>query len=141
MKTLSRALAAAGAAALLTAFSVAAPASAASTITAPDEGELLGDGAAVTLSITFECDAGQDANVFAEIAQAIDDDRIASGNGFAAPVDCTGAEQSVEVSVLASGGFFAFTEGTAVARVFLATCTVGACEQVSSTAELELVDD
>ncbi|AUI52020.1 hypothetical protein [Arthrobacter crystallopoietes] len=141
MKTMFRALAAAGAAALLTAFSVAAPASAAGTITAPDEGALLGDGAAVILSITYECDTGQNANVFAEIAQTIDDERVATGNGFAAPVDCTGTEQSVEVSVLASGGFFAFAEGTAVARIFLATCTIGACEQVTATAELELVDD
>jgi hypothetical protein len=141
MKTMSRALAAAGAAALLTAFSVASPASAAGTLTAPEEGELLGDGAAVTLSITYECDTGQNANVFAEIAQSIDDDRVATGNGFAAPVDCTGTEQSVEVSVLASGGYFAFAEGTAVARIFLATCSMNTCEQVTATAELELVDD
>jgi hypothetical protein len=134
MKTLSRSCVAAGAAALLTAF---AGTSAAYALDAPlpDTGTLMADGAAVTVSLTFDCATGSTADVFAFASQAVGHGNLATGNGFSSAVACGNGMETVDVAVLGSG-HFAFTEGTAAVQVVLTSCTTEMCEQGFATGEV-----
>ena len=104
MKTLSRTFTVAGFATLLTAFVGATAAQAASSAILPDEGTLLGDGAGVSISVDFDCDAGWSANVWVEAAQRTSGDKVATGMGYSTTVDCAAGEESVDVVLLAGAG-------------------------------------
>jgi hypothetical protein len=138
MKTLSRTCSAAGFAALL-AFAGTAAAHAAS-VTVPDEGTLLADGAGATVSVSFECSSGSTINIFVDAAQTVDDNRVATGNGFSSTADCNGAEDSLDVTFLAAGDYVAFEEGTAAIRVVLISCDTQTCEQIIEAGEVDLTE-
>jgi hypothetical protein len=119
----------AAAAAMLGLLAGAAPAGAAATSAASDltvrlsdEGTLLAHGAAASVVVTFTCPAGQTYNIFVELSQAVRDGRAASGNGFAGPASCSGREQTEDLLLLASGGFYSFREGEAAGRVSVSVC-------------------
>jgi hypothetical protein len=139
MKTLSRSCVVAGAAALLTAF---AGTTAAYALDAPlpDEGTLMADGAAVTLSLTFDCETGATADAFVFVSQNVDGAHVATGNGFSSSASCGDGEETVDVAVLTTG-HYAFTEGTAAVQVILTSCTTDACEQGFTTGEVRFEDE
>jgi hypothetical protein len=139
MKTLSRSCAVAGAAALLTAFAGTTAAYAAS-VTVPDQGTLLADGAGVKLSVTFDCDSGWNADVFVNAAQKVGSHHAATGIAFSPAVACADGEETVDLTVLASGNF-AFTEGDAAVEVTVATCDPMTCELTTAVGEVRFEDD
>ncbi|NKX50881.1 hypothetical protein HER39_09940 [Arthrobacter deserti] len=118
----------------------AAAAAADPTIELPDSGDLLADGAGASVTVTFQCEAGQSYNMFVELSQAVGEGRTASGAGFAGPGTCTGNAQTEELLVLAGGGFFAFRDGDAVARTSLSVCPSEQqmCSQAMDSGVLEL---
>lgn len=129
MKTLSRTFAVAGCTALFTAVAGATAAHAASVIV-PETGTLLAGGAGASFSVTFDCDAGQDADVFVRVAQKVGDQHAATGAGFSDIVTCADGAETAETAVLAAGDF-AFTEGDALVEISLTTCDTVTCEVVT----------
>lgn len=140
MKTLSRTCTVAGFATLVTAFAGATAAHAAS-VTLPADGTLLGDGAGVSVSVSFECDADWVANVWVEAAQRVHGNRVATGMGYSESVDCSDGTGSVDVVLLAAGDYLAFTEGQAVVRVSLSTCSPESCEQDVAAGVIRFEDE
>ncbi|GLB68205.1 hypothetical protein [Arthrobacter mangrovi] len=138
MKTLSRTCSAAGFAALL-AFAGTAAANAA-TITVPDTGTLLADGAGATVSVSYTCSSGSTVSIFLDAAQTVGGNRVATGNGFSSTADCTGGTDSLDVTFLAAGDFVAFEEGTAAIRVVLISCDTQTCEQAIEAGEVDLTE-
>jgi hypothetical protein len=115
------------------------PAAAGLTIQLPDRGELLADGAGATVTVTFQCEAGQSYNVFVELSQAVQGGRTASGVGFAGPATCTGNAQTEDLLLMAAGGFYAFRSGDAVARASVSVCpNEQLCSQSMDSGVLEL---
>jgi hypothetical protein len=135
MKTLFRTLTAVGGAALFLASTgaAAAPAAPATSVTVPEEGTLVADGAGVSLSVTFKCRAGWSAGVSAQAAQAVQDDRLATGGSFPSDVDCVGGEQTTQITVMGAGDF-AFTDGEALVGLSLYSCNAAgdSCENVDA---------
>jgi hypothetical protein len=140
MKTLARTSTVAGFATLLTAF-VGATAAQAATVTLPDDGTLLGDGAGVSVSVEFDCDAGWTGSVWVEAAQVVQGDRLATGMGYSDSVDCDGGTESVDVVLLAAGDYIPFTDGDAVVRVTVSACSTAACEQAVEAGVVPFNDD
>jgi hypothetical protein len=141
MKTLSRTFTVAGFATLLTAFVGATAAQAATSATLPDEGTLLGDGAGVSLSVDFDCDAGWSANVWVEAAQRTGGDKVATGMGYSTTVECADGEESVDVVLLAAGDYLAFEEGDAVVRVSVSACGTETCDQAVAAGVIGFSED
>jgi hypothetical protein len=141
MKTLSRTFTVAGFATLLTAFVGATAAQAATSVTLPDEGTLLGDGAGVSVSASFDCEAGWSANVWIEAAQRTDGDKVATGMGYSETVDCMAGEESVDVVLLAAGDYIAFEEGDAVVRVSVSACNTQTCDQAVAAGVVQVSED
>jgi hypothetical protein len=140
MKTLSRTLTVAGFATVLTAF-VGATAAQAASVTLPGEGTLLGDGAGVTVSVTFDCDDDWTANVFIEAAQKAGGDGVATGMGYSESVDCANGTETLDVVLLAAGNYTAFAEGDAVVRVSVSACNAVTCEQAVAAGVTQFTDD
>jgi hypothetical protein len=140
MKTLARTSTVAGFATLLTAF-VGATAAQAATVTLPDEGTLLGDGAGVSVSVEFDCDAGWSGNVWVEAAQVVQGDRLATGMGYSDTVDCADGMESVDVVLLAAGDYIPFADGDAVVRVSVSACNTQTCEQAVAAGVVPFNDD
>lgn len=136
MKTLSRTCTVAGVA-LLTAFTGTTAAHAA-TATVPAEGTLLVGGAGLGLSLTFDCDAGQTADLFVDTAQTVDGTHIAGGTTVSDTVTCADGEETVDVVLLAAGDF-AFTEGDALVQIALFTCAAEACGLTTVSGPVRLV--
>ncbi|MFD1212045.1 hypothetical protein ACFQ36_08330 [Arthrobacter sp. GCM10027362] len=135
----------AGFATVLGLLAGAAPAGAATTAAAdlaiqlPDRGSLLADGAGVSVTVTFRCDAGQSYNMFVELSQTVLDGRTASGTGFVGPGTCTGSSQTEDLLLLAAGGYYAFRTGDAVARASVSVCpNQQICSQAMDSGVLEL---
>ncbi|MCG2620517.1 hypothetical protein LVY72_01165 [Arthrobacter sp. I2-34] len=135
----------AGCATVLCLLSGLAPAAAATPVAAgitvhlPDRGKVLADGAGVSVTVTFQCEAGQSYNMFVELSQAVLDGRTASGVGFAGPGTCTGAAQTEDLLLMATGGFYAFRSGDSVARATLSVCpNEQQCSQAMDSGVLEL---
>lgn len=141
MKTLSRTFTVAGFATLLTAFVGATAAQAATSVTLPDEGTLLGDGAGVSVSASFDCEAGWSANVWVEAAQRTNGDKVATGMGYSETVDCMAGEESVDVVLLAAGDYIAFEEGDAVVRVSVSACNTQTCDQAVAAGVVQVSED
>ncbi len=140
MKTLSRTFTVAGFATVLTAL-VGATAAQAASVTLPGEGTLLGDGAGVSVSVSFDCDADWTANVFIEAAQKARGDGVATGMGYSESVDCASGTETLDVVLLASGNYTAFTEGDAVVRVSVSACNAVTCEQAVAAGITQFTDD
>lgn len=141
MKTLSRTFTVAGFATLLTAFVGATAAQAATSATLPDGGTLLGDGAGVSVSATFDCEAGWSANVWIEAAQRTRGDKVATGMGYSETVDCAAGAESVDVVLLAAGDYLAFEEGDAVVRVSVSACNTQTCDQAVAAGVIQFSDE
>jgi hypothetical protein len=139
MKTLSRMFTVAGFATLLTAF-VGATAAQAASVTLPEDGTLLGDGAGVTVSVSFDCEADWSGSVFIEAAQRSEGNRVATGLGYSDLVDCADGTESVDVVLLAAGDFLAFREGDAVVRVSVSACNAETCEQAVAAGVVQFAD-
>lgn len=140
MKTLSRTCTVAGLATVLTAF-VGATAAQAASATLPDDGTLLADGAGVSVSVSFDCEADWTANVFVEAAQTVNRDRVATGMGFSENVECEAGEESVDVVILAGGDYIAFQEGDAVLRVSVSACNTETCDQAVAAGVVTFSED
>ncbi len=131
MKTLSRTCAVAGGAALLSAVTAITAAHAAS-VAVPQTGTLLAEGAGVSVLVTFDCDAGQTANLFVDVAQKVDDQHAATGTAVSDPVDCAAGEETAEM-VLPVTGDFVFIEGEALVKVSLFACDISTCDSMTTT--------
>lgn len=131
MKTLSRTCAVAGCAALLTAVTGITAAHAAS-VTVPQTGTLLAEGAGVGVSVTLDCEAGRSADVFVDVAQKVDEHHAAIGTAFSDTVTCVEGEETAEVDVLVTGDYL-FTEGNALVKITLFACDLSACESLTAT--------
>ncbi|MDI3329135.1 MAG: hypothetical protein QJR09_00165 [Micrococcus sp.] len=140
MKTLSRTCTVAGLATVLTAFAGATAAQAA-TVTLPDEGTLLADGAGISVSVSFDCDSDWTGSVWIEAAQVVEGHRLATGAGYSDSVDCGDGEESVDVVLLAAGDYVPFTDGDAVVRVTVSACNTETCEQAVEAGVVPLQDE
>ncbi|MDI3330243.1 MAG: hypothetical protein QJR09_05825 [Micrococcus sp.] len=151
MKTLSRTCAVAGCAALLLASAGAAVTGASATgaaatkaasVTVPEEGTLVADGAGVSLSVAFDCQAGWTGGVSVDAAQTVRGHRLATGSAFSADVDCADGEESVDVTAMGAGDF-AFTDGEALVRVTMFSCdaTSENCENTDATGVVQFMED
>jgi hypothetical protein len=120
MKTRSRgaAVVALVAASLL---SLAAPATAAPAIINVSDGTLLAKGAAVSVSITFQCDEGFHYVLELNVTQKVNRNKITTGTNQT-NADCTGSPQTVELAVGPDSRDTptAFKSGSALASVLLA---------------------
>lgn len=140
MKPLSRTCVVAGCAALLTGFTGITAAHAAS-ITVPATGTLPAGGAGASVSVTFDCEAGQSADVFVDVAQKVDEHHAATGTGFTdTVVTCAAGEETAEVVALVTGDFV-FTEGDALVKITLFACDTAACEITSTTGVTRLASN
>jgi hypothetical protein len=119
MKTRSRgaAVVALVAASLL---SLAAPATAAPAILGVSNGTLLAKGAAVSVSITFQCDEGFNYTLDLTLTQRVNKNAITTGNPQTGG-ECTGSPQTVELIVRPNvrDTPSAFKAGSALASVLL----------------------
>ncbi|NKX53339.1 hypothetical protein [Arthrobacter mobilis] len=109
------------------------------SIELPEDAGLLAGGAGTSITVTFQCTAGESYNMFVELAQVVEEGRTATGTGFTGPGTCTGSSQTEDLLVVAGGGFYAFREGEAVARASVSVCPNGqTCGQAMDAGVLEL---
>ena len=113
----------------------------ATSATLPDGGTLLGDGAGVSVSASFDCEAGWSANVWVEAAQRTQGNRVATGMGYSETVECAAGAESVDVVLLAAGDFLAFEEGDAVVRVSVSACSTQTCDQAVAAGVVQFSDE
>ncbi|MCY1157424.1 MAG: hypothetical protein MOP51_444 [Citricoccus sp.] len=136
MKTLSRTCMVAGCTAVLTALAGVTAAHAAS-VTVPETGTLLVDGAGVSLSVTLDCDAGRTADLIVDVVQKVDGAHVATGSALSDTVTCAAGQEAVDVALLAAGDF-AFTAGDAAVQIILFTCDTVTCEATTVTGQARL---
>ncbi|NUT91357.1 MAG: hypothetical protein HOY78_04945 [Saccharothrix sp.] len=141
MKTfpkIAAAVAVAGAAvvaAVLPGGAVASESPSAPAIRVESPATLEARGAAVRLSLTLVCPAGQQISPYVSLTQR-SGSGVASGGTSPSPVTCTGSAQAVEAVISASTSGEAFRKGPAFAKASFYTYVAG---YVTDEREIEIV--